>query len=172
MWHVTCGTWHVTCHMWRYTWHMTCDMFGGGWTFSQNFSSLAFTVCDLWYHEDLEEKDDSLNQLMNDEAVYRTAPATPGLLKTNMWNHMDLKQLWVPLKKVKWRQNKLLINDYGLLFIGHHPTGVHKAFTTPGASPPCRTVPRDTPGNKLFQLFSYPRVVHNKPGCVVWNNRF
>ena len=52
----------------------------GGWTFSQNFSSLALTVCDLWYYEDLEEKDDSLNELMNDKAVYRTAPATPGLL--------------------------------------------------------------------------------------------
>ena len=25
---------------------------------------------------------DSLNELMNDEAVYRTAPATPSLLKT------------------------------------------------------------------------------------------
>ena len=66
MWHVTRDTWHVTCL--------------GGWTFSQNFSSLALTVCDLWYYEDLEEKADSLTELMNDEAVYRTAPATPGLL--------------------------------------------------------------------------------------------
>ena len=52
-WHVTCDTWHVTCE----TWHV----WGGGWTFSQNFSSPALTVCDLWYYEDLEEKDDSLN---------------------------------------------------------------------------------------------------------------
>ena len=29
----------------------------------------------------MEEKADSLNQLMNDKAVYRTSPATPGLLK-------------------------------------------------------------------------------------------
>ena len=28
----------------------------------------------------MEEKDDSLNEWINDEAVYRTAPATPGLL--------------------------------------------------------------------------------------------
>ena len=63
MWHVTRDTWHV--------W--------GGWTFSQNFSSLALTVCDLWYFEDLEEKNQWLNELMNDKAVYRTAPATPGL---------------------------------------------------------------------------------------------
>ena len=27
-------------------------------------------------------KDDLINQLINDEPVYRTAPATPGLLKT------------------------------------------------------------------------------------------
>ena len=66
MWQVTVDMWHVTRL--------------GGWTFSQNFSSLGLTVCDLWYYEDLEEKDDWMNQLMNDKAVYRTAPATPGLL--------------------------------------------------------------------------------------------
>ena len=80
-WHVTGDTWHVTCD----TWHLTCDMFGGGgWTFSQNFSFLTLTVCDLWYYEDLEEKDDWLNEWINewmyDEAVYRTSLATPGLL--------------------------------------------------------------------------------------------
>ena len=58
-------------------WHVTRL---GGWTFSQKFSSLAPTVCDLWYYEDLEEKDDWLNEWINYEAVYRTAPATPGLL--------------------------------------------------------------------------------------------
>ena len=56
----------------------------GGWTFFQNFSSLALTVCDLWYYEDLEEKAHGLTELINewinDEAVYRTATATPGLL--------------------------------------------------------------------------------------------
>ena len=73
--------WHMTCDMW----HMTCL---GGWIFSQNFSSLALTVCDLWYYEDLEEKADSVNESMNDKAVYRTALAIPGLLNTleNMVN--------------------------------------------------------------------------------------
>ena len=82
MWHVTCDTWHVThdaWHMTRDTWHVTRL---GGWTFSQNFSSLALIVCDLWYYEDLEEKDDLITELINHEAVYRTAPATPGLLNT------------------------------------------------------------------------------------------
>ena len=75
----TCDKWHVTCD----TWHVTWDMLGG-WTFSQNFSSLALTICYLWYYEDLEEKDDLLTELMNyliiHEAVYGTGPATPGLV--------------------------------------------------------------------------------------------
>ena len=53
MWHVTRDTWHVTCD----TWHVTRDMWHvtwlGGWTFSQNFSSLALTVSDLCYYEDI-----------------------------------------------------------------------------------------------------------------------
>ena len=43
-WHVTRDMWHVTCD----TWHMTRL---GGWTFSQN----------LWYYEDLKEKDEWMN---------------------------------------------------------------------------------------------------------------
>ena len=74
MWHVTRDTWHVT----RDTWHVT---YLGGWTFSQNFSCLALTVCDLWYYEYLEEKG-SVAESVIDEAVHRTAPATPGLLIT------------------------------------------------------------------------------------------
>ena len=75
-WHVTCDTRHVTQDMWHVTW---C----GGWTFSQNFSSLAFTVCDLWYFELLEEKanwlTDWINKWMTNQAVCRTALTTPGL---------------------------------------------------------------------------------------------
>ena len=96
MWHMTCDTWHVT----RDTWHMTCDMFGGGWTFSQNFSSLALTVCDLWYYEYLEERDDLMNQWMNYEAVYRTARATPGLLRMHPPDFPVINKL-MKLKKNK-----------------------------------------------------------------------
>ena len=74
---MTCDRWQVTCDMW----HVTCC---GGWTFSQNFSSLDLSVRDLWYYEDLEEKAHWLNQWMKDKAVYRTAQATPGLLMTAM----------------------------------------------------------------------------------------
>ena len=76
IWHVTRDTWHVT--------HDTWDVWGG-WTFSQNFRSLALTVWDLGYYEDLEEKDEWINQLINHEAVYRTAPATPGLLNISSY---------------------------------------------------------------------------------------
>ena len=73
---LTCDMWHVTRDMW----HLTCC---GGWSFSQNFSSLAFKVCDSWCFEYILTNHHWLNQLINDNAVYRTAPDTPSLLKTN-----------------------------------------------------------------------------------------
>ena len=77
MWHMTHETWHVTCDIW----HVTC----GGWTFSHNFSSLALTVFELWYFEDLEKKadwlTDSVTESIKNKAVYRKAPATPGQLR-------------------------------------------------------------------------------------------
>ena len=57
-WHMTCDMLHVTCD----TWHVTCCE---GWKISQNFSSLALTVCDLWYFKDLEEKDHWLTFVWN-----------------------------------------------------------------------------------------------------------
>ena len=51
MWHVTCNTWHMT----HDTWHMTGGVMS---TFSQNISSLAFTVWEGRCSEDLEEKGD------------------------------------------------------------------------------------------------------------------
>ena len=82
-WPLTCDTWHVTCDMWHLrhdklpltfdTWHMTHNIWhvthGGGWTFSQNFSSLALTVWDLWCLEDWEEKDDSMKEWMNESVT-------------------------------------------------------------------------------------------------------
>ena len=37
----------------------------GGWTFSQNISSLFLMVCDLWYLEHWEEKADRLTDSLN-----------------------------------------------------------------------------------------------------------
>ena len=77
-WHVTCDTWHVTC----YTWHMTSDMWhvGGGANILSKFqlpSSYCLWFMILWRSGGEGWRSDR----MNDEAVYRTAPATPGLLK-------------------------------------------------------------------------------------------
>ena len=54
MWHALHDTWHMTHDMWLVTY------WEGGWTFFLNFSSLALTVWDLWYFEDVEEKADWL----------------------------------------------------------------------------------------------------------------
>ena len=51
-WHVIHDTWQVT--------------HGGGWTFSQDFSSLALMVWDIWYLEDFEDKDYSIIEWMNE----------------------------------------------------------------------------------------------------------
>ena len=80
---------------------------GGGWTFSQNFSSLALTVCDLWGYGGNGELTHWLTELINDEAVYRTAPATPGLWNTFINNafdtnsrcfHKNLLKPWIRLQ--------------------------------------------------------------------------
>ena len=72
-WHMTCDIWHMTCD----TWHMTGE---GKWTFSQTVSSLALTVWEWRFVEDILTSHDYLNELINDEGVYRTALATLGLL--------------------------------------------------------------------------------------------
>ena len=62
---------------------MTCDKWrvahGGGWTFFQDFSSPALTVCDWQCLEDSELMDDS----MSNGVDCRTASATPGLLNSS-----------------------------------------------------------------------------------------
>ena len=78
MWHVTRDTWHVT----RDTWHVTCDTFGGVKILSkfQLPSSYRLWFMILWRSGGKGSLTDWINQWINDEAVYRTAPATPGLL--------------------------------------------------------------------------------------------
>ena len=49
---------------------------------SLKISSPALTVWDRQCFEDSELKDDSINESISDKGVYRTAPATPGLLFT------------------------------------------------------------------------------------------
>ena len=77
---VTCDTWHLT----RDTWHMTYDTWhvthGGGWKFSQNFSSPALMVWDWQYLEYISTNHRWVNESINHGGDCRTAPATPGLL--------------------------------------------------------------------------------------------
>ena len=100
-WHVTGDTWYVT----RDTWHVTRDMWqvthdtGCGVNILSKFqlsrsNRLGFTM--LW----ISGGKSSLTELMNDEAVYRTAPATPGLLTTqkkdgpNLDRQINPKKIW------------------------------------------------------------------------------
>ena len=73
MWQVTCDRWQVTGD------NMT---HGVRWTFSQNFSFSSLTAIELWFFEDLEEKDQWMNQSIYDGGVCITALATPGQLFT------------------------------------------------------------------------------------------
>ena len=75
MWHLTHDTWHVS----RDIWHMTSDSWGR-WNFSQNFSSLALTVWESSFDEDILTQS-WLTEWMSYKGVYRTAPTTSGLLK-------------------------------------------------------------------------------------------
>ena len=72
-----CDMWHVT----RDTWHVTYDMFGGVNILSkfQLPSSYRLGFMMLWR----SGGKGCMNELMNDKAIYRTAPATPGLLITS-----------------------------------------------------------------------------------------
>ena len=66
---------------------------GIGWTCSQNVSSLALTVWELWYFEDLEEKDHWPTDRPNDRGVCRTAPVTPCLIKTSLLRRLQAQTL-------------------------------------------------------------------------------
>ena len=56
------------------------------------FQLPSSTVWDLWCLEDWEEKDDRPTLLISDEAVYRTAPATPGLVKSKNLETVSLQK--------------------------------------------------------------------------------
>ena len=72
-WHMTRSIWHITCD----TWHMTDD---GRETFSQNFSSLAFTVWEWRFIEDISTKDEFIHKLISKGGVCWKTRATPSLL--------------------------------------------------------------------------------------------
>ena len=72
MWHVTRDTWHVTRDTWQ--------VWGGEHSLKISAPKLLlfviYDIMNIWRKRLTE----SVNQLMCNEAVCRTAPATPGLL--------------------------------------------------------------------------------------------
>ena len=91
MWHMTCEMRHVTHDMW----HVTRDMFGGMNILSkfQLPSSYCLWFMILWR----SGGKGSLCKWINYEAVYRTAPATPGLLISSTQTYD-----WVPSRGVEF----------------------------------------------------------------------
>ena len=53
-----------------------------------------------------------MNQLINHEAVYRTAPATPGVLITSKM-YCDIKYKWIVVA-LRWRQHGKGFQSTGL----------------------------------------------------------
>ena len=87
-WHVTRDMWHVTCDTWHVTWHVTRDLFGGVNILS-NFqlpSSYSLWFMIFWR----SGGKGWLTEWLNDEAVHRTAPATPGLLNALSYSRPSL----------------------------------------------------------------------------------
>ena len=86
------------------TWHMTCDTWWGVHILS-NLSSLALTVWNWQCLKDSERKDDSMNERIIEiiyyKGVYRTAPATLGLLKTNQPIHISYIWIYINQNKTK-----------------------------------------------------------------------
>ena len=80
MWHVTCDTWHVTCYIW-----CVVNFLSKFQLFS--FYGLGFKM--FWRFWRKGWLTQWTNELMNDEAVCRTAPATPGLLKRVVYNFVS-----------------------------------------------------------------------------------
>ena len=132
-WQVTGDMWHVTCD----TWHMTGM---GRWTFSQNFSSLTFTVWEWRFVEDRQSYDDvstnhqwmneSMNQSISDGGDCRTAPATPGLLKIlspSMVPFMgSVKQDYQPPHVTNLKWSVIILSLVWRLLGGHIPHWSHQ----------------------------------------------
>ena len=106
----------ATCDMW----HVTHDLFVGANIITKFQLPSSY--------EDLKEKADWLSELINDKAVYRIVPATPGLLNIVDFIHQ--------LYKTSTLSSEGLWNKYLFLFdpcqIQHRSRGL---FVTTGDHP-------------------------------------
>ena len=84
---MSCDTWHVTSNMW----YMTHDR-RGRWTFYKNFSSLAFTVCEWRYFENMFTKHDWVTDHLTNQCkgVSRSAPGRPNVLIIQLFKYKRL----------------------------------------------------------------------------------
>ena len=91
------------------TWHMTCDMFGGVNILSkfQLPSSYGLWLMILWISGGKGWDTESVNH----KAVYRTAPATPGLLKSCFLLYIFQKGVGDPIRIQKFW-------SFGVVFLG------------------------------------------------------
>ena len=67
----------------------------------------------IWCFEELQEKDDGLDQGNNDGGVCRTAPATKGLLKGSDKESEKKKKIWYCSVRICLRTVVLRSHDLG-----------------------------------------------------------
>ena len=88
MWNLTWDTWHATPDKWHVTpaiWHMV----GGEHSLKISAPQLLLFGID----NVLKILNERITEWMNFKAVYRTAPATPGLLSLKISKHFNNKNL-------------------------------------------------------------------------------
>ena len=111
---MTSDTWHATRDMWHVThdmWHVACDMFGGVNILSkfQLPSSYRLWFMILWRSGGKGWITELINEWMNDKAVYRTAPATPGLFNIMTFCVIYILKFHLPSSHGIWHRPKDII---------------------------------------------------------------
>ena len=119
---VTCDTWHVT----RDTWHLTCGMLWGS-EHSLKISApylLLLVSMIFWSFGG----NSWLSDWINYEAVCRTGPDTPSLLKTqtnsNLWqSYIYICCTMTTLNYATWRNSWFQVLNIAITFSDHYVKG-------------------------------------------------
>ena len=102
-WYVTGDTWQLTYERW--------------WTLCKNIRSLAMMIWDLWCFEDLEEKNNWLNQWINDGGVCTKALTTAGQLTIKICNYIRhyRKTLWHQIDLFEEKNSNISWHFWGVM---------------------------------------------------------